>query len=97
PSPSSFPYTTLFRSHAAGATGRVDATLGKGMQGCCHQRRRLEQRVGALAQGGQRRAPQLTAHRRGTGEQAPAAGGERRPRTSPRSEEHTSELQSREN
>src|SRR5690606_39447436 len=82
-----FPYTTLFRSAYAGTT--------RGITGAC--------RLRAASAGGLRGLPAHTAvgaasaglHREpaAAGPQRPARGGGRRRR----SEEHTSELQSREN
>src|SRR5690606_40780419 len=85
PPPSSplFPYTTLFRSAGESAAGRGTA---------CRARRRGTAgaaRPARLARAA-RRTPRRTPPR-------PETGRRRRPRARGRSEEHTSELQSREN
>src|SRR5690606_39879449 len=86
PGPRLFPYTTLFRS-ARGAACRARGLRGSGDAAATRRTRR-----GGAARRGQRPAEAPVQHLQQDVQQAARARRDQR-----RSEEHTSELQSREN
>src|SRR5256885_15809528 len=84
-----FPYTTLFRSRSRGVAGTPPVSVHLLHRGVDRPgtARRADRRDGA-------RELLLRLHRRRDAGRKRAAGGEEVPEPPPRSEEHTSELQS---